>query len=149
MDIILQYLTSIIIGFWSLDIYVYLYFDDLWGSYLVSFSAFGSLSHGLSIFQEGKSCDKDTLKMETNADNSKVNFVSESLYYRIWASREPQFYNVPIYDNCRNLKVMGLLLQGLNQNLKTQQQKVRAMRKNLLLLLRRRTARILFHPKRL
>ncbi|KAK6155622.1 hypothetical protein DH2020_009870 [Rehmannia glutinosa] len=27
-----------------------------------------SLSHGLSIFQEGKSCGKDTLKMETNAE---------------------------------------------------------------------------------
>ncbi|KAL5567849.1 hypothetical protein UlMin_024424 [Ulmus minor] len=30
-----------------------------------------SLSHGLSIFQEGRSGGKDTLKLETNADSSK------------------------------------------------------------------------------
>ncbi|KAA3459898.1 spastin [Gossypium australe] len=30
-----------------------------------------SLSHGLNIFQEGKSCGKDTLKLETNAESSK------------------------------------------------------------------------------
>ncbi|KAI9161404.1 hypothetical protein LWI28_017024 [Acer negundo] len=30
-----------------------------------------SLSHGLSIFQEGKSVGRDTLKLETNADGSK------------------------------------------------------------------------------
>ncbi|KAL5744726.1 hypothetical protein ACOSQ2_027842 [Xanthoceras sorbifolium] len=30
-----------------------------------------SLSHGLSIFQEGKSIGRDTLKLETNADGSK------------------------------------------------------------------------------
>ncbi|XP_044468135.1 uncharacterized protein LOC123197796 isoform X1 [Mangifera indica] len=30
-----------------------------------------SLSHGLNIFQEGKSSGKDTLKLETNADSSK------------------------------------------------------------------------------
>ncbi|GFY83295.1 P-loop containing nucleoside triphosphate hydrolases superfamily protein [Actinidia rufa] len=30
-----------------------------------------SLSHGLSIFQEGKMCGKDTLKLETNAESSK------------------------------------------------------------------------------
>ncbi|KAI4352942.1 hypothetical protein L6164_007146 [Bauhinia variegata] len=28
-----------------------------------------SLSHGLSLFQEGQSCDKDTLKLETNESN--------------------------------------------------------------------------------
>ncbi|XP_059629136.1 ribosome biogenesis ATPase RIX7-like isoform X1 [Cornus florida] len=31
-----------------------------------------SLSHGLSIFQEGKSDGKDTLKLETNAESSKT-----------------------------------------------------------------------------
>ncbi|XP_057473254.1 uncharacterized protein LOC130761723 isoform X1 [Actinidia eriantha] len=30
-----------------------------------------SLSHGLSIFEEGKMCGKDTLKLETNAESSK------------------------------------------------------------------------------
>lgn len=33
-----------------------------------------SLSHGLSIFQEGNS-DKDTLKLEAKAETSKVGFV--------------------------------------------------------------------------
>ncbi|XVF50913.1 hypothetical protein PTKIN_Ptkin04bG0141800 [Pterospermum kingtungense] len=32
-----------------------------------------SLSHGLNIFQEGKSCGKDTLKLETNAESGKGN----------------------------------------------------------------------------
>ncbi|OMO99824.1 hypothetical protein CCACVL1_03594 [Corchorus capsularis] len=30
-----------------------------------------SLSHGLNIFQEGKSCGKDTLKLEANAESAK------------------------------------------------------------------------------
>lgn len=30
------------------------------------------MSHGLSIFQEGKSGGKDTIKLETNAEGAKV-----------------------------------------------------------------------------
>lgn len=37
-----------------------------------------SLSHGLSIFQEGKSGEKDTLKLETNAESSKKESNSET-----------------------------------------------------------------------
>ncbi|KAK3011687.1 hypothetical protein RJ639_010867 [Escallonia herrerae] len=38
-----------------------------------------SLSHGLSFFQEGKGGDKDTLKLETNADSSKGTEGEESI----------------------------------------------------------------------
>ncbi|KAK3007207.1 hypothetical protein RJ639_015916 [Escallonia herrerae] len=38
-----------------------------------------SLSHGLSFFQEGKGGDKDTLKLETNADSSKGTEGEESV----------------------------------------------------------------------
>ncbi|KAM7467753.1 hypothetical protein LguiB_015315 [Lonicera macranthoides] len=38
-----------------------------------------SLSHGLSVFQEGKSVSKNTLKLETNADTSKEAEVKESV----------------------------------------------------------------------
>lgn len=38
------------------------------------FWIWNSLSHGLSIFQEGKSGGKDSLKLETNADSNKVFF---------------------------------------------------------------------------
>ncbi|XP_022736472.1 uncharacterized protein LOC111289584 isoform X2 [Durio zibethinus] len=38
-----------------------------------------SLSHGLNIFQEGKSCGKDTLKLETNAESAKENEGDEAV----------------------------------------------------------------------
>ncbi|XP_017972892.1 PREDICTED: spastin isoform X2 [Theobroma cacao] len=38
-----------------------------------------SLSHGLNIFQEGKSCGKDTLKLEANADSAKENEGEEAV----------------------------------------------------------------------
>lgn len=38
-----------------------------------------SLSHGLSVFQEGTSEGKDTLKMETNAESSKENGLEETV----------------------------------------------------------------------
>ncbi|XVF12588.1 hypothetical protein REPUB_Repub08aG0131800 [Reevesia pubescens] len=38
-----------------------------------------SLSHGLNIFQEGKSCGKDTLKLETNAEAAKENEGEEAV----------------------------------------------------------------------
>ncbi|XWS61256.1 hypothetical protein CRYUN_Cryun07bG0110500 [Craigia yunnanensis] len=38
-----------------------------------------SLSHGLNIFQEGKSCGKDTLKLETNAESGKENEGKEAV----------------------------------------------------------------------
>ncbi|XVE58445.1 hypothetical protein DITRI_Ditri04bG0169900 [Diplodiscus trichospermus] len=38
-----------------------------------------SLSHGLNIFQEGKSCGKDTLKLETNAESGKENGGEEAV----------------------------------------------------------------------
>ncbi|XP_021274759.1 spastin isoform X2 [Herrania umbratica] len=38
-----------------------------------------SLSHGLNIFQEGKSCGKGTLKLETNADSAKENEGEEAV----------------------------------------------------------------------
>ncbi|PON96940.1 Spastin [Trema orientale] len=38
-----------------------------------------SLSHGLSIFQEGKSGEKDTLKLETNAESSKDGGANEAV----------------------------------------------------------------------
>ncbi|KAK8703352.1 hypothetical protein V6N13_021670 [Hibiscus sabdariffa] len=38
-----------------------------------------SLSHGLNIFQEGKSCGKDTLKLEANADSRKENEGEETV----------------------------------------------------------------------
>ncbi|XP_022723932.1 putative cell division cycle ATPase [Durio zibethinus] len=38
-----------------------------------------SLSHGLNIFQEGKSCGKDTLKLETNAESAKENEGEEAV----------------------------------------------------------------------
>ncbi|GMY07347.1 putative aaa domain-containing protein c24b10.10c [Fagus crenata] len=38
-----------------------------------------SLSHGLGIFQEGKSGGKDTRKLETNVDSSKENEVEEAV----------------------------------------------------------------------
>lgn len=31
-----------------------------------------SLSHGLNIFQRGKSCNRDTMKLEAQAEKSKV-----------------------------------------------------------------------------
>lgn len=34
-----------------------------------------SLSHGLSIFQEGKGGGKDTIKLEANAETSKVSIL--------------------------------------------------------------------------
>lgn len=40
-----------------------------------------SLSHGLSIFQEGKGDQKDTLKLETNAESSKVLSIFLLLFY--------------------------------------------------------------------
>ncbi|CAH1436481.1 unnamed protein product [Lactuca virosa] len=55
----------------------------LWSSLLVSWTLYklcgcgvrltwhSSLSHGLSIFQEGYCGGKDTLKLETNAESSK------------------------------------------------------------------------------
>ncbi|KAK8587246.1 hypothetical protein V6N13_086240 [Hibiscus sabdariffa] len=38
-----------------------------------------SLSHGLNIFQEGKSCGKGTLKLEANADSRKENEGEETV----------------------------------------------------------------------
>ncbi|XWS50425.1 hypothetical protein CRYUN_Cryun12cG0086700 [Craigia yunnanensis] len=38
-----------------------------------------SLSHGLNIFQEGKDCGKDTLKLETNAESAKENEGEEAV----------------------------------------------------------------------
>ncbi|XVE64308.1 hypothetical protein DITRI_Ditri07aG0090700 [Diplodiscus trichospermus] len=38
-----------------------------------------SLSHGLNIFQQGKSCGKDTLKLETNAESAKENEGEEAV----------------------------------------------------------------------
>ncbi|XVF09970.1 hypothetical protein REPUB_Repub07fG0143600 [Reevesia pubescens] len=45
-----------------------------------------SLSHGLNIFQEGKCCGKDTLKLETNAESSKENEGEET----VGAKTEPK-----------------------------------------------------------
>lgn len=46
-----------------------------------------SLSHGLSIFQDGKMCGKETLKLETNGESSKVCF----LYLNISLSTNLRF----------------------------------------------------------
>lgn len=45
---------------------------QLFKCYVLILLLWNSLSHGLSIFQEGKSSDKDTLKLEAQAEKSKV-----------------------------------------------------------------------------
>lgn len=49
--------------------FVFDYYSGFWNS----------LSHGLSIFQEGKSGEKDSLKLEKNAESSKVLFLVSAI----------------------------------------------------------------------
>ncbi|PON58241.1 Spastin [Parasponia andersonii] len=49
-----------------------------------------SLSHGLSKFQEGKSGEKDTLKLETNAESSKDGGANEAVVAKAESKSENQ-----------------------------------------------------------
>lgn len=87
------------------------------------------MSHGLSIFQEGKKMRKDTLKLETNADGSKVEFILKFLpFFKNLSLVDQGFYNLPLVFICRKGK--RLLVQRQSQSLKTQHQNAKMSQKN-------------------
>ena len=61
-----------------------------------------SLSHGLSIFQEGNNEGKDTLKLETNSESSKVRYTSREFASTTWLSVLLSYYDI---EKCNFLQV--------------------------------------------
>ncbi|KAK8692740.1 hypothetical protein V6N13_070347 [Hibiscus sabdariffa] len=80
-----------------------------------------SLSHGLNIFQEGKSCGKDTLKLEANADSRKENEGEEIVNEKsepksesgslqelvMLPLRRPDLFNGGLLKPCRGILLFG------------------------------------------
>lgn len=70
-----------------------------------------SLSHGLSIFQEGKSNGKDTMKLEARAELSKVHCTCVCIYTSITGGIQYWFNDSFFFSiNHRKQERKGLLV---------------------------------------